>query len=83
MYFIGTLVIGGNEYPCLVCVTSNGEQWEVGVRRHPEVIALFDEPSKWWFDGLCKRVDNANDQEILEKFNSLLKNLDTYSITLD
>lgn len=72
----GKITIEGNEYPCLVCVVSNGVQWEVGVRRHPDVVALFDKPSKWWFDGFYERVDNLSDPEILEKFNSLLKDLD-------
>lgn len=80
---IGTIVIDGDEHPCMVCVASNGELWEIGVRRHPEATSILNDSSKWWFDGLYECIDNAKDQEILAKIDTLLENVASHQITLD
>ena len=80
---VETIVIDGDEHPCMVCVASNGKRWEVGVRRHPEATSILNDSSKWWFDGLYECIDNAEDHEILAKINSLLDNAATHQITFD
>ena len=79
----GTIINDANEYPCMICVASNGIQWEIGVRRHPEATSLINDSSRWWIDGMYECLTNAEEQEILEKFNNLLKSVDLHQITMD
>ena len=79
----GKIVIQGDEYPCMVCIVSDGTVWEVGVRRHPDAVSLFNNTGKWWFDDFYNYFTNANEKDLLEKYYSILGNVTKHSITID
>ena len=55
---------------CLLCIASNGKQFEIGLRRHPDDDKVYDNGGRWWFDRDCA---SAEINETLEMLRALAK----------
>ena len=68
----GRIVMKGESFRCYVCVASNGEQFEIGIRRHPQDIAIDGDTNKWWFKCNDISFDKISD---VDKVQMLMNDL--------
>ena len=58
---------------CLCCIASDGKQWEVGYRRHPDAMEIDGDSNKWWFE--CSVCDKPEEAE--NTFNGFMQQGET------
>ena len=63
-------IVRDNPHKDFICIASDGTQYEIGKRRHPDEPEIDGDRDRWWFDE--PEVNNNTDiDELVEKYECL------------